>query len=306
MKCVVVQPMDQAGLDVLSAGGVEPLPAPSTEMADLAPLLARADAAITRNWGFPSNALAAAPRLKVVGVHGTGTDRVAKSALSARGVKLVSTPGANAQSVAEHALGLMLAVARGIADGHQAMQAADFAFRERFRGVELSGRCLGVWGWGHVSRRFASLAQALGMDVLVYSHHADRAELAAKGCRSASTLEGFLGQSDVVSLHALPTGSPILGAAELALMRKDAIVINTARGALVDDAALVTALKEGRLFGAGLDVFTEEPPKGNSPLIGCPGLLMTPHIGGSTAAALRRTAVEVAQEVLVALGGQGR
>ncbi len=302
MKCVVLQPIDAIGHQVLTAGGVAPVKAPSTNLTNLAPLLADADAVITRNWGFPAEALALAPALKVVAVHGTGTDRIAKAELARRGVALATTPGANAQSVAEHALGLLLAVARAIPQAHQAMQSDDFDFRERFRGVEQSGRCLGLWGWGSVSQLFAPMARALGMDVLVLSDHAGDADLVAWGCRRADGLAAFLAQADVVSLHGRPGDLPVLGAGELAQMRRGAIVLNTARGALVDEAALAEALRAGRLLGAGLDVLTQEPPDPSSPLIGCPGVVLTPHMGGSTVAAQRRMAEQSALHVLAALG----
>jgi D-3-phosphoglycerate dehydrogenase len=302
MKCVVVQPIHDCGLETLRAGGVEPLIARSTDMSDLAPLLAQADAAITRNVGFSSEAVQKAPCLRVLGVHGTGIDRVDTRALKERSIILVSTPGANAQSVAEHALGLMLAVARGLLVGDAAMRQGNFAFREKCRGIELSGLTLGLWGWGHVATALAALARGLGMEILVWSEHADEAALSAAGVSRARTASHLLEASDVVSLHGRPGTAPPLGAAELSQMRKDAILINTARGTLVDEAALAATLRSGHLFGAGLDVFSKEPLGLDTPLVGCPRLILTPHVGGTTEAALRRTAKAVASKVLTALG----
>jgi phosphoglycerate dehydrogenase-like enzyme len=301
MKCVIVQRIHACGLETLRAGGVEPLIAPSTDLTELAPLLKRAAAAITRNWGFPQAAVDLAPDLRVLGVHGTGTDRVDRQALTARGIALVSTPGANAQSVAEHALGLILAVARGIPGGDQAMRQGDFGFRETFRGVELSGLTLGLWGWGYVASALAPLARGLGMEVLVWSAHADDSDFSSRGIKRARSVAHLLEVSDVLSLHGRPGVAPVLGASELSRMPKGAILINTARGALVDEAALAAALRSGHLFGAGLDVLTQEPPGPDTPLHGCPRLIMTPHVGGSTEAALRRTAQAVATQVVSAL-----
>jgi len=303
MKCVILQPIDRRGLDILTEGGVEPILAPSTDLEVLAPLLAGAEAAITRNWGFPPAAFDLAPALRVLGVHGTGTDRVAMDVARARGIPVVTTPGANAQSVAEHALGLMLAVARGIPASDGAMQAGDYDFRERFRGVELSGLCLGLWGWGKISQLFAPMARALGMRVLVHSTHADPAALAAEGYEVARDVGDLLARADVLSLHGRPGPIPVLGRAEIAAMRPGAILVNTGRGALVDEAALAEALRAGRIFGAGLDVFTREPLPDDSPLYGCPRLIMTPHVGGSTEAALIRTASTVARGIVAALRG---
>lgn len=301
MKCLVVQPIHADGLECLRAAGVTPVEAPTTRLPDLQPLLRDADAIITRNWGLPGEALALAPKLRVVGVHGTGTDRIDKAGLRKRGIALVSTPGSNARSVAEHCLALLLALARGVPGGHQAMQSGDFAYRERFKGRELFGARLGLWGWGHVSRAFAAMAPALGMHVTVHSRHANEAELAAMGCSLVPNLDDFLGGADVISLHGVPGDKPVLGAREIARMRPDAILLNTARGALVDEDALSAALRDGHLFGAALDVFSEEPLPVGSSLIGCPRLLLTPHIGGSTEAALRRTAQQVAQAVVAEL-----
>lgn len=301
MKCVIVQPIHACGLETLRAGGVEPLIAPSTNISDLAPLLAQADAAITRNSGFSAEAVQRAPGLRVLGVHGTGIDRVDTQALKERNIILVSTPGANAQSVAEHALGLMLAVARGIPIGDAAMRQGNFTFREKFRGIELSGLTLGLWGWGHVATALAALVRGLGMEVLVWSEHADEVDLSVAGVSRARSASHLLEASDVVSLHGRPGTAPLLGAAELSQMRKDAILINTARGTLVDETALAATLRSGHLFGAGLDVFAEEPPGLNAPLLGCPRLILTPHVGGTTEAALRRTAWAVASKVVAAL-----
>lgn len=301
MTCVIIQPIHASGLEVLRAGGVEPVLASSTDLADLAPLLACAEAVITRNWGFPAEALALSPNLRVVGVYGSGTDRVAMIALRERAIELFSTPGTNAQSVAEHALGLMLAVARGIPAGDSAMKAGDFAFRERFAGLELSGLCLGLWGWGGVARALAPMAIGLGMKVLALSRHAGEDELAASGVAPARSVDQLLTESDLLSLHGRPGAGPILGRDQISRMRTGAIVINTARGALIDEGALADALRAGQLCGAGLDVLTQEPPASGSPLLGCPRLILTPHVGGTTEAASMRTAKAVAHKIVAAL-----
>ncbi|MBF9036816.1 hydroxyacid dehydrogenase [Rhodobacterales bacterium HKCCE2091] len=305
MKCAIVQPIHRSGLELLRAGGVEPMEAASTGHDTLAPILAEADAAIVRNWGFPAAAFALAPRLKVIGVHGTGTDRIDMVIARARGIPVVATPGANAQSVAEHALALILAVARGVTEADRAMQAGDFAYRERVRGRELAGSTLGLWGWGEVSRRLAPMARAVGMEVLVLSAHADPAALAATGVGAARDAADLLARADVLSLHGRPGDRPILGAAEIAAMRPGAILVNTARGALVDEAALAAAVRGGHLSGAGLDVFTREPPDPDSPLRDCPGIVLTPHVGGTTEAAMRRMATGAARAVLQVLTGAG-
>lgn len=301
MKCTVVQPIDRSGLELLKQAGIEPLVASSTDMGVLKPLLAGADAVITRNWGFPAAAFDAAPKLRVIGVHGTGVDRIDMGCAQRRRIPIVATPGANAVSVAEHALGLMLAVARGIPAADRATRAGDFGFRERFRGIELLGLCLGLWGWGEVARRFAPMAQALGMEVLVLSSHADPDGLTSRGIMAADGIDHILARADVLSLHARPAPLPLLGRSEIAAMKPGAIVLNTGRGALLDEAALADAVRAGHLFGAGIDVYSEEPPAAGHPLLDCPGIVVTPHVGSSTGGARRRMATEVARKVVAVL-----
>lgn len=299
--CVVVQPIEASGPRILRAAGVEVREAAAPDLATLAPLLADADAVVTRNAGFPAEAIAAAPRLAVIASHGTGVDRIDLAAAAARGIRVVNTPGTNARSVAEHALALMLAAARHVPAADAAIRAGDFAYRERVRGIELAGRTLGLWGYGETARRLAAIAGALGMRVLVHSAHASAADLAAEGLERASGAEVLLAEADILSLHTVPTGAPLLDAAALARMRTGAILVNTARGALVDETALVAALRMGALRAAALDVFAEEPLPPTSPLLHCPNLILTPHMGGSTEEALTRTSIAVAEAVLDAL-----
>ncbi|MFD2237562.1 hydroxyacid dehydrogenase [Aureimonas populi] len=303
--CVLAQPIDASGVRLLRDAGIEVLEAASPDPGVLVPLLADAVAVIVRNKGLPSAAMAAAPRLAVIGVHGTGTDAVDMETARERGIRVVNTPGTNAQSVAEHALGLMLAAARMTPAADRATRSGDFGYRERARGVELHGRRLGLWGYGRIAHALGTLGRALGMDVDVLSRHAGEEELARHGFRKVPTLDALLAGADVLSLHGLPEGRALIGAAEFARMRPGAILVNTARGALIDENALVDALGSGHLRGAALDVFTEEPLPAASPLCACPNLILTPHIGGSTQEALERTSLAVAEAVLRELGRAG-
>ena len=301
-EVVVTQPIDHAGIDLLRAAGITVHQATSTALDELAPLLARADGAITRNWGFPEAALELAPNLRVISVHGTGTDRIARAAAEARGIRIYRTPGTNAQSVAEHALGMTIAAARCIPEADAATRAGDFDFRERVRGMELAGKTLGLWGYGRIAASFGAMARGIGMRVVVLSSHATPEALAEAGVERVADAADLLAQADVLSLHGVPDGKPLIGADELAQMRPGAVLVNTARGALVDEAALIAALEAGQLRAAALDVFSEEPLPADSPLCSCPNLLLTPHIGGSTQEALVRTSLSAAQSVLDGLG----
>lgn len=303
-RCVIVQPIDETGVALLRAAGVTVDHAPGTSLSDLAPLLATADAVITRNEGFSAEAMALAPRLQVIGSHGTGVDSIDLNAAQARGIAVVNTPGSNARAVAEHALALMLAAARLLPQADQEIRKGNFNWRlgPAGRGIELSGRQLGLWGYGHIARHLGRIAQGIGMQVLALSAHATDAELAAGGARRAQDANELLAESDVLSLHGIPGLAPLLGPEQFMRMRQGAILVNTARGALLDEAALVDALKSGHLRAAALDVFTREPLPATSPLIDCPNLILTPHIGGITAEAMQSTAEDVAMAVLRALG----
>ncbi|MBE2276323.1 MAG: hydroxyacid dehydrogenase [Rhodobacteraceae bacterium] len=302
-RCLLVQPIDAAGVGLLRAGGIGVDLAPGTDLADLAPLLATADAVITRNHGLSAAAMALAPRLRVIASHGTGTDRIDIAAARARGIAVINTPGSNAQAVAEQALALLFAAARRLPEAEQALRRGDFDWRltPAARGIELAGRRLGLWGYGHVARHLARMARGIGMEVQVLSSHARPEDLAAEGLAAARDAGTLLAGCDAISLHALPGPRPLLAAAELAAMRPGAILVNTARGRLVDEAALASALTTGRLGAAALDVFAEEPLPPGSPLLGCPNLILTPHVGGTTVEALRRTAEAAARAVLAAL-----
>lgn len=302
LVCVIVQPIEGSGIGLLRGAGLEVREAAAPDVATLAPLLSDADAVVTRNAGFPAEAIAAAPRLKVIAAHGTGVDRIHHAAAAARGIRVVNTPGTNARSVAEHALALILAAARSIPSADTAVRAGDFGFRERVGGIELAGRCLGLWGFGAVGQHLAEIAMGLGMRVLVYSAHADADELAARGLSKVGSSDELLAAVDILSLHGVPTGAPLLDSAAFARMRSGAILVNTARGGLVDDAALAEALRNGTLHAAALDVFAEEPLPPDSPLLSAPNLILTPHIAGSTAEARSRTSLAVAEAVLDALG----
>lgn len=299
--CVIVQPIAAAGLDMLRRAGLSVHTAPTPSLEAMRPHLSQALGVITRNEGFSAKAIEAAPRLRVIVSHGTGTDRIDKAAAAARDIAVVSTPGTNAMSVAEHALALMLACARRMVEADRAIRNGNWAFREQAYPIELAGRTLGLVGYGRIARHLARLALGIGMEVAAFSRHASADELASQGVRGCEDLNTLLRQSDVVSLHGLAGAKPLLDAQGLALLRPGAIVINTARGALIDEAALAAALRDGRIAAAGLDVFTSEPISGDDPLFDCPNLILTPHMGGSAVEALERTAIAAATKLIEAL-----
>jgi D-3-phosphoglycerate dehydrogenase len=302
MRCLVLQPIDEAGLSVLERAGltVERWPSPST-LDDLGSV----DAIITRNAPVGAGMIAAAPGLRVIGSHGSGVNAIDVAAATRAGVVVVNTPGANARAVAEHALMLMLAVARRLPQADAATRRGHDAFKFEERFSDLQGRRLGLVGWGHTARALARIAApVLGAPIRVWSRTPPGPDA---GVQPVATLGELLRDADVLSLHLPVTGETrgVIGRAELASMPDQAILVNVARGGLVDEAALVAALDEGRLFGAGLDVLArEEGAETPEALVGHPRVVLTPHIAGSSRQALRDTSLAVCGQVLDVLQGR--
>jgi phosphoglycerate dehydrogenase-like enzyme len=233
--------------------------------------------------------LAAGP-LRVVVKYGSGLDNVDLGAAERLGIEVVATPGANAPSVAELTLGLLIAVARHIGFHDRAIHRRGW---ERKLGVELRGKRLGIVGYGAIGREVARLARGLGMEVVAHDPFVSSAEV------ELVPLDELLASSDAVSLH-VPLGDDtrgLIGKRELEQMRPGAFLVNTARGGIVDESALAEALRSGRLGGAAIDAFAREPPE-NSPLLGLENVVASPHAGAATVEAARRTSI-AAVELLI-------
>lgn len=305
-SCVIAQPIHPVGVDLLEAAGVRVVRPPAPGLEALAGVVATADAVIVRDH-FPAALIDAAPSLKVIANHGTGTDKIDVAHAHASGIPVVYTPDANVRAVAEHALMLMLATARRAAAADVATRSGHWRFKYDVEMLSLYDKTLGIIGWGRTGRLLAQMASAaLGMRVLVWSPRAAAEEFAQAGVVRAESFEALLREADVVSLHRplRADTAHTLDAAALACMKPDAIVINTSRGGLIDEAALVAALGSGQLFGAGLDVFEREPLAAESPLCSLPNVLLTPHVAGSSREALIATASECARQVVDVLQGR--
>jgi D-3-phosphoglycerate dehydrogenase len=234
---------------------------------------------------FSDGVFVACPALKLVSVWGTGTDNIDLHAAGMRGVTVCNTPGVNAFAVAEHALTLMLAVARKIPAIDRDMHAGKWP-REML--TQLLGKTLGVFGMGTIGSRVAALGRAIGMDVLAWSARGDEGRIRAAGARAA-TKEDILRLADVVSLHVRLAEDTrgFIGRKELAAMKPTAILVNTGRGALVERDALIAALREGKIQGAGLDVFHQEPLAPDDPILTLPNVVCSPHNAGQTPEVVR-------------------
>ena len=301
--CLVIQPIAEPGVRLLRDAGFSVRQPLSTDFKTLEPHLQAADAIITRNHGLSAVEIAAAPSLRIIVSHGAGTDAIDKAEAAARQIPVLSTPGANAVAVAEHTFGLILACARQIPEADRAMRSGDFDFRYRQTGFELRGKTIGLVGYGRIAGEVASLAHAFGMRVLAATRYASEETLKADRVELAG-IDELCACSDIISLHAVYDGRVLFDRQRLASLKPNAILVNTARGALVDEGALVQALNRGMLRAAAIDVFATEPLPADSDLLSCRNLITTPHIGGSAAEALDRTALEAARAVISRLGMQ--
>jgi D-3-phosphoglycerate dehydrogenase len=257
-------------------------------------------AIITRGMGrIPASVMEGQPALRCVARCGAGVDNIDVDAASRLGLPVVHAPDAGTQSVAEHALMLAMAVARQTGRWDQAVKTGRWHTREGWQGLELAGKTLGVVGLGRIGTRTAMLGAALGMRVLAWSRtrRDERFEY--------RPLDALLAEADVVSLHVALTDETrgLIDAAALARMRPTSILVNTARGALIDEGALVDVLAARRLGGAGLDVLGQEPPPPDHPLFAFDNVILTPHIAGLTDVAYRRMCVETVTQVLRILHG---
>lgn len=261
-----------------------------------------ADAMLLRNARCTREVLEAAPRLKVIARHGTGVDNVAVADAERMGIWVLNAPTANIESVAEYAVAAMMALARRLLPADAAARAGDWVFRDRTAGMELSGKTVGVVGFGHTGRLVAQKAvNGLNMRALVCSRHPPR-ELPPG--MEAAALDELLARSDFVSLHVPLTAQTrgLLDYRRLCLMKPGAYLINTARGAVCVPQDLTRALTEGRIAGAALDVFAQEAVPDD--LRRLPQVLLSPHIAGLTREALDRMSLFAAQGIDDVLSGR--
>ncbi|MEF7612460.1 NAD(P)-dependent oxidoreductase [Aquincola sp. MAHUQ-54] len=257
-------------------------------------------AIIVRYSKVGAAAMDAAPSLKVISKHGSGTDTIDKLAAADRGIRVAAAVGANAAAVAEQALALLLACAKSVVQLDRRMHAGHWD-KATHKSVELEGRTIGLVGLGAIGLRLARMVDAMGMRVLGFDPYAK--DLPA--CVQPVGLETIWRESDAISLHCPLTAdnAGLLNAATLAACRRGVIVVNTARGGLIDEAALLDAVRSGQVASAGLDSFVVEPMAAGHPFHGEPRIVLSPHIGGVTADAYVKMGVAAANNVLAALNG---
>ncbi|WP_155372027.1 phosphoglycerate dehydrogenase [Catellatospora vulcania] len=300
---LIAEELAPAALDVL-AHDFDVRHVDGTDRAALLAALAEADAVIVRSaTQINAEAIAAAPRLKVIARAGIGLDNVEVPAATARGVMVVNAPTSNIVSAAEQAIALLLAVARNTASASSALKNGEWK-RSKYTGVELQGKTVGVVGLGRIGVLFAQRIAAFGTRLIAYDPYVQPARAAQLGVRLVG-LEELLRESDFISIHLPKTPETVglIGAKELQLVKPDVRIINAARGGLIDEDALAEALAEGRVAGVGVDVYLKEPCT-SSPLFAFDNVVATPHLGASTHEAQDKAGLAVAKSVKLALQGE--
>ena len=306
MRVLIAEFMDEAAVGTLRRRFATTYDAGLVDHRDELLAAVRAvDALVVRNrTRVDSELIAAAARLRVLGRLGVGLDNIDLPACAARGIQVIPATGANALAVAEYVIAATFLLLRGAYCNTAAVAAGSWPRGTLGEGRELAGKVLGVIGFGSIGQHTGRLACALGMRVIGCDTELPAAAAVwAEQHTTPRRLDELLREADVVTLHVPLTAVTrgLIDADRLALMKRDAILVNTARGGIVDEAAVAAALKAGRLGGAALDVFVAEPLPADTPLAGCPNLLLTPHIAGVTRESNQRVSALIAEQVAAAL-----
>jgi len=301
MKILVSDPIAVEGTKRLEEAGFEVDVKTGLAPEELIKIIPEYDGLIVRSaTKVTREVIEAARELKAIGRAGIGLDNIDLEAARERGIKVLNTPGATTISVAELTLGHMLALARHIPQATASLKAGKWE-KKRFMGTELYGKTLGIIGIGKIGREVAKRASAFGMDLVAYDPYVREAEVRDLGLKLLP-LEDLLQYSDYITIHVPLTSETehLLGEREFAMMKDGVRLINCARGGVVDEGALYDALVSGKVAGAALDVFEEEPPKEN-PLLKLDNVIATPHLGASAREGQVRSGVEIAEKMIAAL-----
>lgn len=301
-KVLVTENVHEIGPTILLEAGHEVIMA-NRNMDIVTKEIVDADAIITRILELPVPLLETAKNLKHISKHGVGVDNIPVDYCREHGIAVTIAPGANSQSVAEHALSLMLALAKNLKLVSNAYQKIGFAAKNSPPGMEIDGKTVGVIGCGRIGSRMVRMCVGLGMRVLVYDPYI--AQIPA-GAEKINDCDELFRQSDVVTLHCLLNDETahLVSTREFGLMKPTAILINCARGPVVDEAALIEALQKGQIAGAGLDVTNHEPCEADSPLFQMENVILTPHYAPTTREASYKVSQIAAQNVLDILDGK--
>lgn len=304
-KVVITQRLHDKGMEVLEKGA-DVVVADTGEPRKLDPFLADADGLIIRIGSIDREGLLAAKNLKVVGRPGVGVDCVDVETCTELGIPVVIVPGANTRSVAEHALMLMFALAKDVKRSDQQTRKGNFGIRSDYKAYELKGRKLGLIGAGAIGAELGKMAAALDMEVLVYDPYLAREKVEERGWKYIDDIKDLYREADAISVHVPLTDQTrkMIGENEFELMKPNAIIINCARGGVIDEDALYAALKNGRIHGAGSDVLEEEPFDPAHRLMELDNFIITPHMAGQTKEAATGVATGSAAGVMAVIRGE--
>jgi len=305
LKVLLPQPIAQAGVDVLERANIEVVHLEDCESNSIASAAGGCQAILVRTARLSAELLSNAQHLRVVSRHGVGTENIDLDYCRAAGIRVTYAPESNTVSVAEHAIGLMCAVAKRVRIADHAARSLDFEARNRIVNVELDHKTLGIVGYGRIGRMVAKKAEeAFNMNVLAYDPFANQ----SGGLNTTRVVDfaTLLSSADVVSLHVPLTSETrgLFGSNEFRLMRPDSIFINCSRGGVVDELALLEALRSDKLYGAGVDVFADEPITKDNLLLDIENTVLTPHMAAHTAEGLERMAVHAAEGIVDVLFGR--
>ncbi len=288
MKAVFSHAVAQEALDLLEGWDTAILN--TRDMAENKADIADADAIIARICHVNAEAIEAAPNLKVIGRTGVGYDMVDVEAATKRGIPVVLTPGANNRSVAEHTVAMLFALSKNLVEGHIEQMKGNYAIRNKGVAFELLDKTIAVLGLGAIGGEVARLCKAIGMKVIGYDPFLPEEKMEALGCTPAKDYKAVLPECDFVTVHMplLDSTRNMIGEKEIASMKPTAMIVNCARGGIVDEKALAAALNEGRLAGAGIDCFENDPPAVDDPLLNAKNVIASPHSAAQTKEAVIR------------------
>lgn len=300
LRILVSDPISEKGVQILRKAGHEVDINTGNDEAALCEIIKGYDALIVRSQSqITEDVIESSDKLKIIGRAGVGVDNISIPAATRKGIVVVNSPDGNTMAAAEHTLALMMSLARNIPQADQSLRLSREWKRSKFTGVEIYGKTLGVVGLGKIGFEVAKRALAFGMSVMAYDPFASAEKAAKMGIKIAS-LEMVLREGDFITIHVPKTKDTfnLISSEEFAMMKEGVRIINCARGGIINESALCNALNEGKIAGAALDVFVNEPPLDN-PLLDCSNIIVTPHLGASTREAQINVAIDVAEQIVI-------
>ncbi|MCG1009737.1 hydroxyacid dehydrogenase [Salinicoccus sp. ID82-1] len=305
-RILIPKKVHESGIQLLEAAGCEIVRPPDTRASTLREYAADADAILARTEPITDEVIEQAARLKVIARHGAGYDNISLEKASEMGITVTNVPLGNTNAVAELVVTLIMAASRNLVGVNREFAKGNYEIRDAAIGSEVEGKTLGIVGYGHIGRLVSKKCRkGLCMKIRVYDPFLDEATL-ENGVEAVENLEAFLAECDYVSLHVplMEATRNMIGTDQFRQMKENCVLINASRGGVVDEKALLEALDDGEIGMAALDVFEEEPPSSDHPLIAHDRVIATPHLGAQTTEAMENLSVAAAEEILRVLSGE--